>query len=421
MLFDNKEFLEDLAYLISLKTVQGFSDNAPFGEENKKALLYFLEKAKKFGFETVNYDNYFGEVIFGSGEEFGIIGHLDVVPEGEGWATDPYTLTVKEGKVFGRGVADDKAPILICLYALKELKERGVKFNKKIRLFVGCNEESGWKDVEYFKSKSKFPDYGFSPDGDFPVVFSEKGINRIYFSIPKLKNYTFNKSGTIVNAVCAYASITAKGKVDEKLVKKHGLKLNGNLIESFGKTAHGSKPELGVNAIKPLFDYLLDCGERVKEVVDYIFNDKLNLSKIGDDTGFTTLSANLIEEREEDILISVDFRIPATKVLEDFIPLIEKFGIKYNAVLSRKPLFVPKTERIVNDLLNAYNEVLGVNESPIPQSGGTFASVFKRGCAFGPEFPGKNNQIHEPNEFMEIDDINKTYDIYLKAIENIIK
>ena len=108
-------------------------------------------------------------------------------------------------------------------------------------------------------------------------------------------------------------------------------------------------------------------------------------------------------------------------MLEDFIPLIEKFGIKYNAVLSRKPLFVPKTERIVNDLLNAYNEVLGVNESPIPQSGGTFASVFKRGCAFGPEFPGKNNQIHEPNEFMEIDDINKTYDIYLKAIENIIK
>lgn len=99
MLFDNKEFLEDLAYLISLKTVQGFGDNAPFGEENKKALLYFLEKAKKFGFETVNYDNYFGEVIFGSGEEFGIIGHLDVVPEGEGWATDPYTLTVKEGKV----------------------------------------------------------------------------------------------------------------------------------------------------------------------------------------------------------------------------------------------------------------------------------------------------------------------------------
>ncbi|MBE5756345.1 MAG: M20 family metallopeptidase [Clostridiales bacterium] len=421
MIFENQNFVKDLAYLISCKSVKSTNENAPFGEENKKALLYFLELAKKFGFETINYDNYFGEVIVGSGEEFGIIGHLDVVPEGTGWDTDPYTLTVKDGKAFGRGIADDKAPILSCLYALKELKDKGFTFNKKIRLFVGCNEESGWKDVEYFKTKSKFPDYGFSPDGDFPVVFSEKGINRIYFSIPKLKNYTFNKSGTVINAVCAYASMTAKGEVNKDLIKKHGLKLNGNLIESFGKTAHGSKPELGKNAIKPLFDYLLDAKEDVKNIVDYIFNDKLGLSKIGDDTGFTTLSANLIEEREDDILISVDFRIPATKVLEDFIPLIEKFGIKFDAVLSRKPLFVPKTEKIVQDLVRAYNEVLGVNENPIPQSGGTFASVFKRGCAFGPEFPNKNNQIHEPNEFMEIEDINKMYEIYLKAIENIVK
>ena len=418
----NKNFIEDLTKLVSFKSKkQDPTQNAPFGIECKKALDYFLSIAKKMGFECINYDGYFGEVVYGEGEEFGIIGHLDVVPEGDGWDSDPYVLTFKDGKYFARGIADDKAPILLCLYALKELKDKGVKFNKKIRLFVGVNEESGWKDVEYFKTKSSFPEYGFSPDGDFPCVFSEKGINRLYFTIPKFKNFYDIKGGTVVNAVCAYAFLKSKKEVNREIAEKHGLKVSGNLIESFGKTAHGSKPELGKNALKPLFEYLLEEGEDVKKVLDYLFYDKLELSKIGDETGFVTLSTNLVEETKKGIKLSVDFRIPATKRIEDFVSLIKSFGIDVEIEKSRNPLYVPKSEKIVQDLISAYNEVMKVKEEPIPQSGGTFASVFKKGCAFGPEFMGESNAIHEPNEFMSEENINKTYKIYLKAIGNIIK
>ena len=141
----NQNFIKDLTNLISYKSKkEEATKDAPFGVECKKALEYFLSIAKEMGFDCINYDNYMGEVVFGEGEEFGIIGHLDVVPEGEGWNTDPYTLTFKDGKFFGRGIADDKAPMLLCLYALKELKDKG-RFMEKIILiylvFVIFQEE----------------------------------------------------------------------------------------------------------------------------------------------------------------------------------------------------------------------------------------------------------------------------------------
>ena len=165
-----------------------------------------LEHAREMGFETINYDNYAGEVCFGEGQEIGIIGHLDVVPVGEGWQTNPFELVEKDGFLFGRGVLDDKLPMLLVLYALNELKNSGEKTNKRFRLFLGCNEETGWKDLDYLKSKTTMPEYGFSPDGNFPVCYAEKGIYIIKVQIPKLKNFSSLSGGTVINAVCAHAT-----------------------------------------------------------------------------------------------------------------------------------------------------------------------------------------------------------------------
>jgi succinyl-diaminopimelate desuccinylase len=133
---NSERFYKDLDKLISFKTVAApKKDGCPFGKQNALALEFFLNVAKDLGFETINYDNYAGEVYFGEGQEIGIIGHLDVVPEGDGWDTDPYKLTEKDGYLFGRGVMDDKLPTLLILYALKELKDSGVKINKKFYFF----------------------------------------------------------------------------------------------------------------------------------------------------------------------------------------------------------------------------------------------------------------------------------------------
>ena len=152
---DFSQYILDLEKLISYKTVYSKPEkNAPFGTEIANCFNFFLDLAKSFGFETINYDGYAGEIVFGEGKEVGIIGHLDVVPTGLGWETDPFPLTEKNGVYYGRGVSDDKAPLLSCLYALKELKNSGLKINKKFRLFVGCDEETGWRDIDYLKTKT---------------------------------------------------------------------------------------------------------------------------------------------------------------------------------------------------------------------------------------------------------------------------
>ena len=415
-MLDKQLYIDDLAKLISKKSVQGAPrENAPFGAEVKAALDLFLEIVARMGFTAVNHDNHIGELTCGEGEEFGIIGHLDVVPAGDGWHTDPYTLTLKDGKYYGRGTTDDKGPTLLCLYALKELKDGGAKFNKKVRFFVGCNEESGWADVEHYKKNGgTFPKWGFSPDGDFPVVYAEKGPNRVVFHLPYAGKFKNLSGGTVVNAVCAYAC--ANGPTDPALLQKHGLKATGDKIESFGKSAHGSMPELGKNAILPLLRYMADCGENVGALID-IFEDKAGITAQGNETGMATISPDLVSQTDGEIVLTADFRVPARMKAEDFFPIFDKMNVKYEFFKNRDPLYVPKDSETVQKLMKAYNEATGQNLRPISQRGATFASVFECGTAFGPEFPGEESSIHQPDEFIKDSDIDLMYDIYFKGIK----
>ncbi|MBE5749639.1 MAG: M20 family metallopeptidase [Clostridiales bacterium] len=416
------EFINDLKTLISYKSVLASPEkNAPFGIECRKALDCFLSIAERFGFETINYDGYGGEIAIGSGEEVGIIGHLDVVPTGIGWNTDPFTLTEKDGTYYGRGIADDKAAPLLCLYALKELKDSGISVNRKIRLIVGCDEESGWRDIAYMKKVSHFPEYGFSPDAGFPLSYAEKSITEVEFCIPALKNFHGIVGGTALNAVCDFASVTTTlENIDLDLIKKHGLSLKDNgVIESVGKAAHGSSPHLGKNAIKPLFELFKDCGEDVDGVIDYLFNDKYGLFNIKTEQGNVTLSPNLIKQVDDKIYIKCDCRIPAPLNEEDLTAAFDSFNIPYT-VKSRHPsMMVEKEGWLVSALLSAFNAVTGSDEKPFAMGGSTFARAFKHGCAFGPIMKGKDNKIHDANEFMTKSELLTAYEIYKKAIFNL--
>ena len=262
-----EDFKTHLNALLSFNSIKAEPKKGkPFGEETRSAFDYFMSLAKSFGFETIDYDGYAGEVIYGEGQEIGIIGHLDIVPAGTGWSVNPFALTEKDGYYYGRGISDDKGPMLCCLYALKELKDEKVTFNKKIRLIVGCNEESGWKDLEYLNTKTTLPEYGFSPDGNFPIGYAEKGVYPTIFSIPKLKNFTNLTGGTAINAVCGFASVVARENIDKSLLEQFNLKETNGKIESVGVSCHGSTPHLGKNALKPLFELFLSCGEQVESV-----------------------------------------------------------------------------------------------------------------------------------------------------------
>lgn len=410
-------FISDLAQLISYKSKAAAEENgAPFGAENKKALDFFLDKARQFGLKTINYDNYIGEAFIGDGEEIGIIGHLDVVPEGSGWKTPPFELTFDGENYCGRGVSDDKGPLLCCLYALKDLAASGKKINKKFRIIAGCNEETGWKDVEYFRTKSNFPEYGFSPDGDFPLSYAEKGMAIVEFYLPKFKNFSSVSGGTVINAVCGYAEMVQNTPIDDDKVKQAGLKRENDKIISVGKSCHGSRPELGKNAILPLLKYALSCGEPIENVIDCLFCDKGGLKNIVTEQGDVTFSPDLISETEENVVIKCDCRYPYPVKEERLDKIFASFGIPYKMSVKHGTQYVDKKSVMINVLLNAYNSYSDKKGEPISQCGSTFARVFEKGVAFGPEFPNKPSSIHEPNERVSKTDLIKTYEIYKKAI-----
>ncbi|MEG0767130.1 MAG: Sapep family Mn(2+)-dependent dipeptidase [Clostridia bacterium] len=153
---------------------------APFGAPVRAMLDRALEDAQALGFQTRNFDGYIGDVEMGAGERvMGILAHLDVVPAGDGWQTPPFGAVVENGKVYGRGTSDDKGPAVAALYAMKAVLQAGLTPKARVRLLLGCDEESGWQDIAYYKQQERMPDFGFSPDASYPVINTEKGIVRL--------------------------------------------------------------------------------------------------------------------------------------------------------------------------------------------------------------------------------------------------
>ena len=416
------EFKNDLKKLISFNSIlSDAKEGMPFGENCYLALECFLDIAKRLGFDTINYDGYVAEVSFGDGEEVGIIGHLDIVPATNGWSSDPFTLTEKDGKLIGRGMVDDKMPMLLCLYALKEVKDSGIKFNRKIRLFAGTNEETGWKDVAYLQTKTTLPEYGFSPDGNFPLSYAEKGMYYFILHLPKFELFENLSGGTAVNSVCDLAFINQKTEIDENLLKKYDLTKDGNKIISKGVAAHGSSPQKGVNAFKNLFLYMREVGENLGNLPEILFFDKLGVFNFTNEQGATTFSPNLIKPTENGCGLYCDLRIPAPLTIENITPTLNKFGVPFSIIEKHPPVMVEKDGWFVSALKKSYEDATGKDGTPISMGGSTFARAFRKGCAFGPDDGIHAGGCHKTDEYIEEEYLLSCYEIYKNTIVNLVK
>lgn len=413
---DFNSFKNDLAKLIKYNSVQTSpAENAPFGEQNAECLKEFLALASSFGFQTKNYEDYAGEVVFGNGKDLGILCHLDIVPAGDKtlWNSDPFTLTEKDGKLFGRGVLDDKGPALIILYALKELKDKGFVPKRKIRLILGCNEETGWGCIEYLKNHDLMCEEGFSPDSDFPVIYAEKGIVHAKLFFDCDKSLLSVKGGTAYNMVCD--KVEALCPVNEKLLKKYDLSFLDGKIISTGKTAHGSLPHKGKNAILKILPYFEDMGLLDKSVRQNLFENASGILNYFDDSGNLTLSPDMIFLENGKLAVIIDIRYPALMDFEKVKREIDK--IAPNEILShQKSLYTYKNSKLVKTLCSVYNDVCKEEKSPIAIGGGTYARALKNGVAYGPCFKQEDAVCHEINEYFKVEDVKKAFDVYVKAI-----
>lgn len=424
--------VEILKFDSSLKEAE---ENCPFGKEAADCLQYFLDLAANMGFETRNYDNYVGEVIFGEGKEFAILAHLDVVPAGSGWKYPPFGGVINDDlsaggvagtKIWGRGAMDDKTPAIVCLYALKALKDEGLTPSRKIKLIVGCNEEAGWKCIEHYNKVAEMPEEGFTPDADFPVIYAEKGI--LHFSVLCPINdapMSALNAGERVNMVCDSASAIVTRKAAEKLVgyenPVQGTRLlydnTTNILRAEGKSAHGSTPQMGANALQALLGFLAEQNQEIQRVYEVLFADVTGLKTLEDETGKLTMSPDVAEFKNGVLKITTDIRFPATYPLEAITAKLDEFGLEYVIENYQAPLYNDPNGKLISTLTAVYNEVTGDNAKPIAIGGGTYARALKCGCGFGPEMQGDEATIHQANEYVTFAQIERMSEIYYKAIK----
>lgn len=423
----------------SIKPFDGENGEYPFGKETADCLNFFLQLASDMGFETHNYDNYIGEVVFGKGKPFAILAHLDVVPAGNGWKYPPFGGVINDDisdggvvgkKIWGRGTMDDKCPAIVCLYALKALKDSGVTPSRTFKLIVGCNEECGWKCIDHYNKVATMPEEGFTPDADFPVIYAEKGIYHFTMQFP-IENAPFTAltAGESANMVCDLAVAT--------LTKQAGAKLVGyqnpvdgtwfsydnttNILRVHGKSAHGSLPFAGANALQAFLAFCATFNDDCKRVYDVLFNDETDLKTLADETGNLTMSPDVAHFKDGVLSVTTDIRYPATLPLSAITERLDKTGFAYTTDSFKEPLYNDPNGELISTLSNVYNRVTGKNEQPVAIGGGTYARALKCGCAFGPEIAGEEATIHQPNEYVTFERIKLMSEVYYEALKTLGK
>ena len=412
-------------------------NGCPFGKETADCLAYFLEIAQGMGFETRNYDNYVGEVIFGEGKDFAILAHLDVVPAGSGWKYPPFGGVINDDpsdggvlgtKIWGRGAMDDKAPAIACLYALKAIKDQGIVPHRTFKLIVGCNEESGWKCIEHYNKVAVMPEEGFTPDADFPAIYAEKGILHFatYFPINQPPMSALN-AGERVNMVCDRAEITLTRKAAGALIgyqnSVDGTSLSydntTNILTVSGKSAHGSTPDKGANALGAALAFLGSVSADCRKAYDLLFADTMGLKTLCDETGRLTMSPDVATFKDGILTVTTDVRFPATYPLSAVTDKLDRSGVQYEIVNYQAPLYNDPNGKLITTLMGVYNAATGKNDKAIAIGGGTYARALKCGCAFGPELPDTEPTIHQANEYVTLDALRFMSKIYYEAIKAI--
>lgn len=435
----------DLCKIPSVLDEVTAKENQPFGKSCRDALDAMIGIAKRDGFEYEDVDGYAGHIDIGEGEEtFGILGHLDVVPVNkEGWICDPFDPVIIDNTLYGRGVADDKGPLIAGYYAAKIIHELKIPTKMKTRIIFGCNEENGSKCVEYYFTKKPYPKMGFTPDASFPVVYGEKAISHMVLEGTSEEDniigiYAGSRPNIVPETCEAYIKGTYKQYRDSYLafLDKHHLK--GNIEEEgnhtrlilIGKSAHASTPEEGINSAVYMCHYLTSISDnKFVHFIDKYFYQDYNAKKLGflqdGKLGQPTCNLGIITYKNQKANIVLDFRL-STEITNEILTqkmneIIKEYGMSETHEYS-DALYVDPNSELITQLHNAYVELTGdTNSQPETMGGGTYAKEMPHCVAFGCQFPNENNAIHQNNEKIAIESLLKATAIYAKALYNLIK
>lgn len=470
------QIVESICDAVRVKSVGGDpAPGAPYGEGPKAALDFTLDLGRRLGLKAVNVDDKAGYLEIGQGEEMvAVLGHMDVVPAGERseWETDPFDPAEVDGKLYGRGVEDDKGPTISAIYALKAIQDLRLPLKRRIRVIFGTNEERGCQCIiHYVKSGQELPVAGFTPDAEYPLIYSEKGMSTIiggkrhpYQGAIRVLEF---HGGTVANIVPNRCRLVLEGIHEIPGMKKQksspdseglmeisetkgmpqsagltgtvyevaeGVNVtyrDGNtILEAEGTSAHASTPDLGTSAVIRLLSAArrIGIGGDFQKMADFVCDRigtetngyTLGICRSDSEMGETTLSLGVTDYSESEMFFNLDIRYPKNctpqLVKNQLTGAMSEYGLDLLEERVTPYLYVDRDSSLVRTLMDVYKEYTGREDKPLAIGGGTYAKMFRNMVAFGPVFPGEPEMAHHSGEYVRIDRLMQSAQMTAAAI-----
>ncbi len=452
-----EEMVRDIMDLVSIRSVdEAAKPGKPYGDGPAAALDAALKLAEGYGFSDVkNVDNYVGTVTMGPEDVLlGILAHLDVVPEGKGWTVcAPYKPVVADGRIYGRGSSDDKGPAVAALYALRCIQDLGLPLKRGVRLILGTAEETGSSDIEYYFKKESAPQMVFSPDGDYPILNTEKGqlrpdVMADFAQSEALPRIRAIDGGLVLNAVPPEAEAMVEGlnaeavkPVLDEAAAETGATFaaadvtGGVYIVAKGKNAHASTPMEGNNAITALIAALLKLPLAESEGVAKLRalyalmphgetdGKSWGIACADEISGALTISLNIFHCTDTEFRGSFDSRVPLCGGEERLFAILrdkaEAAGLRAELMLHEAPHHTPEDTPLVQALMKIYTDYTGREAACVSMGGGTYVHNIEGGVGFGCAFPEEDNRMHGPDEFVSIDTLMVSGKMFAQAIADL--
>lgn len=437
----HEEIVRDVMRLVAIRSVSTYDEaGTPYGAGCKRALDAMLAIGRAQGFATRNFEDHCGALWLEEKDEtIGLWGHLDVVPEGDGWTYAPFEPFYRDGYVVGRGADDNKGPTLGMLYVLRCLKELGVQLRHGLKLFAGCDEEHGMRDVQYYTAHYPCPELSLIADCGFPVCYGEKGIIEadIVCGSALSGDVLSLEGGVASNVVPSRASMrlratprvrAALGCADLPdeitLTQADGVVE----IEAVGVSRHTAFPEGGVNAIHRLLCFAIDQGILAQEDAaalallrqintDY-WGSALGIRRHDGVSGDLTCVGSMLRLEDAHAALHVNIRYCVTEKAQMLLAAMEEAaargGCRVRLVRESGPNYFPKEHPVVEALMRAYRETTGSASEPYVMGGGTYARKLPNALGFGlgglrrvhcPFLGEGHGGAHGPDEALDVENL----------------
>lgn len=438
--------IEDLTDLIAFKSLHeesSIAPDAPFGQPLKETLDWFLTRCAQLGFDIDNVDGYAGVASLGQqSSSLGVLGHLDVVPVGEGWTKDPFKAVIESGFIFGRGTGDDKGPTIAALYAMKILKDLNLNLKHKLQLIVGLDEETGMRCMDYYTHHRRIPDFGFVPDAYFPLIFGEKGIANVLltstqptiihtFVAGERPNIVVGKAVVVVNAAHNDEAL-AWYKRAHRVAVDYTI-LNENQVEYvfYGDYTHASTPHKGVNAAYHAFNFIgsvyddkLACEAAM--LTHDVMGKGLNIACDGVHMGWLSTNCGIVRYNGKQLDVTIDIRYPNDVSIEWIMSRLEDqlttTTFTSKLLINKEPHFVDPSSSFIQTLHKVYQTYSeDYFTPPLTMGGGTYARTMPNFVAYGMKFvskplPAHIGDAHQKDEGIAVEDLVLACAIYAKAL-----